>query len=115
MGITGLPLKLMQSLLKNRLQRVVLNGQTSAWTPVLTGVLPGSISGPLFFSKYINDFAKDMSTAVQLFADVISIFSAVNDTADQMNKDLEKTSIWAYHWKMPFKPFISKQVQEIIL
>ena len=56
-----------------------------------------------------------MSTAVQLFADVTSIFSAVNDTADQMNKDLEKTSIWAYHWKMPFKPVISKQVQEIIL
>ena len=33
-GITGLPLKLIQSFLNNRLQNVVLNGQSSAWTPM---------------------------------------------------------------------------------
>ena len=43
MGISGLPIKLIQSFLNNRLKRVVLNGQTSAWAPVLTGVLQGSI------------------------------------------------------------------------
>ena len=96
MGITGLPLKLIQSFLNNRLQRVVLNGQTSAWTPVLAGVPQGSILGPLFFLIYINDLTKDISSTAKLFADDTSIFSVVNNinvTADQMNKDLEKISI----------------------
>ena len=60
MGITGQPLELIQSVLNNRLQRVVLNGQTSAWTSVLTGVWKGSILGPLFFLIYINDLTKDI-------------------------------------------------------
>ena len=38
LGITGPPLKLIQSFLNNRLQRVVLNGQNSSWTPVFAGI-----------------------------------------------------------------------------
>ena len=96
MGITGLPLKLIQSFLNNRLQRVVLNGQTSAWTPVLAGVPQGSILGPLFFLIYINDLTKGISSTAKLFADDTSIFSVLNGIfvpADQMIKDLEKISM----------------------
>ena len=118
MGITGLPLKLIQSFLNDRLQRVVLNDQTSAWTPVLAGVLQGSILGPLFFLIYTNDLTKDIQSTAKLFADDISIFSVVNDiniSADQMNKSLEKISMWTYQWKMSFNPDTSKQTQEITL
>ena len=73
MGITGLPLKLIQSFLNNGLQRVVLNGQTSAWTPVLACVLQGSILGCLFFLRYINDLSKGILSTVKLFADDTSI------------------------------------------
>ena len=69
MGITGLPLKLIQSFLNKRLQGVVLNGQTSAWTPVLAGVPKGSTLGSLFFLIYINDLAKGISSTAKLFAD----------------------------------------------
>ena len=116
MGITGLPLKLIQSFLNNRLQRLVLNGQTSAWTPVLAGVPQGSILGPLFFLIYINDLAKGISSTAKLFADNTSIFSVINDinvSADKMNKDLEKIPMWAYQWKMSFNPDISKQAQKM--
>ena len=116
MGIIRLPLKLIQSFLNNRLQRVVLNGQTSAWTPVLAGVQQGSILGPLFFLIYINNLTRDISSTSKLFADDISISSVVNDinvSADQMNKDFEKMPMWAYHWKMSFNPDIPKQAQEI--
>ena len=43
----------------------------------------------------------------QLLANDTSIFFATNDidvSADQMNKDFERISIWAYQWKMCFNP-----------
>ena len=78
-GITGNSLKLIESFLSNRFQLVVLNGQSSSWTPVCAGVPRGSILGPLFFLIYINDLSKDISSTVKLFADDTFIFSVVGD------------------------------------
>ena len=50
----------------------------------------GSILGPLFF---INDLATDLKSNVKLFADDTSLFSIVSDpleTANILNKDLDK-------------------------
>ena len=118
LGITGPRLKLIQSFLNNRLQRVVLNGQNSSWTPAFAGIPQGSVLGPLFFLIYINDLAEGISSATKLFADDTSLFSVVNDidqSANQMNMDLEKISLLAYQWKMYFNPAISKQAQEVII
>ena len=43
MGFTGSILKLLQSFLSSRKQRVTINGQTSDWLPILAGVPQGSI------------------------------------------------------------------------
>ena len=51
MGVSDSLLKLIQSFLSDRFQRVLLNGQTSEWLPVKAGVPQGSILGPLFLSN----------------------------------------------------------------
>ena len=86
--ITDNSLKLTESFLSNRFQRVVLNGQSSSWTPVYAGVTQGSILGTLFFLNYMNDLSKDISSTVKPFADDTFIFSVVDDvnvSAMQLN------------------------------
>ena len=109
--------KLITISLKNRFQRVVLNGQTSSWEPVLAGVPQGSVWGPVFFLIYVNDLSKNLSSNTKLFANDTSIFSTVkniNLSTDQLNSDLEKISNWAHQWKMSFNPDPKKQAQEVI-
>ena len=57
-GMYGMFLKLIPIFLENRFQRVVLNGQTSSWEPVLVGVPQGSALGALFFPVDINNLSK---------------------------------------------------------
>ena len=117
MGISDSLLKLIQSFLTNRFQRVLLNGQISEWLPVKAGMLQGSILGPLFFLIYINDSSENIESTVKLFADDTSLFSVVHDnntSAEVLNRDLQKISEWALKWKMSFNPDVSKQAQEVI-
>ena len=111
-GISGNLLNLLSNFLRNRKQRVVLNGQTSSWADVNAGVPQGSILGPLLFLIYINDLADGLSWNAKLFVDETSLFSVVhnaNTTAKELNYYLVKISRWAYQWKMSFNPDPSKQ------
>ena len=97
-GILENLLCLIKCFLKNRKQRVVLNGQTS-WTNILAGVPQGSILGPLFFLIYINDVSDDFSSNPKLFADDVFIFSVIRDkstSSKELNNDLRKISNRAY-------------------
>ena len=50
-------------------------------------------------------------------ADDKILFSVVNDpntSANELNKDLELISEWAYKWKMYFNPGKNKQAQEVV-
>ena len=108
-------LKLTERFLSNRYQRVLLNGQSSAWFVIIAGVLQGSILGPLFFLIYINDLNKNLSS-IKNFLLMIHPFSVVHDvalSAKQLNDDLNKISEWVFQWKMAVNSDLSKQTQEI--
>ena len=72
-------LSLIKSFFENRMQRVVLNGQTSSWKHFLAGVPQGSILGPLFFLVYINDIPDGLQSIVKIFADDTSLFKLLFD------------------------------------
>ena len=85
-------LNLLKSFLRNRFQRVVLNGQCSSWSSVLAGVLQGSILGTLLFLIYINDLPENLQSTVKLFAYDTSLFSTLYDpniSASQLESDLK--------------------------
>ena len=116
-GVSGEFLSLIQSFLKDRKQRTVLNGQSSSRGDISAGVPQGSILGPLFFLVYINDLTADLKCNVKLFADDTSLFTVVKDSntaANDMNHDLESISQWAYDWKMSFNPDPQKQAVELV-
>ena len=103
--------------LEIREQRVVLNGQTSEWRKITSGVPHGSVLGPLLFLIYINDLPDGINSLCKIFVDDTSLFSKVYDihkSPSTLNDDLEKISYWDYHWKMQFNPDPNKQANEVI-
>ena len=116
-GVHGNLFNILENYLKNRKQRVLLNGQQSDWGEVLAGVPQGSVLGPLLFLIYINDLPDDLCSSIKLFADDTSLFSIVSDvnkSFDELSKDLRSIEKWAYQWKMSFNPDPKKQATEII-
>ena len=107
----------MANFLKDRKQRVVLNGQNSTWVNVEAGVPQGSILGPLLFLIYINDLSENLVSNPKLFADDTSLFSVIFDkdlSAKNLNDDLNRINNWAFQWKMSFNPDPNKQAQEVL-
>ena len=115
MSIDGNFLKLVESFLSNRYQRVVLNGQASSLADIKAGVPQGSVLGRLFFLIYIDYLSENLKSTVKLFADDTSTFHVVkylNTSAEILNHDLTRISEWAYRWKMLFNLDPSKQAQD---
>ena len=116
-GITGNLLKLFKNYLQDRKQRVVLNGTSSEYSLIESGVPQGSVLGPLLFLIYINDLEKDLISNVKFFADDTMLYSVVQDpiqTANELNHDLQIIQDWAYQWKMSFNPDPTKQAKELL-
>ena len=82
-GITGNLLKWSEAFLTARRQRVMVNGEASEWSEVLSGVPQGSVLGPLYFVLFINYMPDEVHNMIALFADDAKLFSAISSDADR--------------------------------
>ena len=103
--------------LNSREQRIVLNGESSDWGQITSGVPQGSVLDPLLFLVYINGLEEGIKSSIIFFADDTSLFSIVRDpliSAEELNHDLKLINKWAFQWKMSFNPDPTKPAEEII-
>ena len=89
-GVEGKMYELFKIFLTDRKQRV-LNGQTSSWKNVNSGVPQGSVLGPLLFLMYINDLPDGIQSNVKLFADDTCLFSIVSNLNETRSRNGLKT------------------------
>ena len=76
-GIDGNLLRVTESLLHNRYERIFLNDQSSKWQNFNSGVPQGSVLGSPFFLISFNDLPEGLHSDVKLFSDDTSLFSVM--------------------------------------
>ena len=82
-----------------RLQRVVVNGESSISSHVISGVPQGSVLGPLLFLIYINEITQiplNNGTQLLLYADDILLYCRINNDADYhlLQQDIDTMETW---------------------
>ncbi len=104
LGITGSILKWIQSFLSGRRQKVVVNGEESSWSDVLSGVPQGSVLGPLLFVCYINDLPGVIHTNVKIFADDTKLFAdvSIEGNIKDVQEDIQRLDVWAKKWQLSY-------------
>ena len=99
-GLSTQIIQWITSFLDSRVQRVDINGQTSDWKNVTSGIPQGSVLGPILFVMFINDLPDLIKSEVFLFADDTKVFSvnkSVKD-AEQLQSDLDALEEWSNKW-----------------
>ena len=77
-GIRGKTKEWIKAFLTERSQRVMLSGEISDSTLVLSGVPQGSVLGPVLFLFYINDLPQSLQSNVRLFADDTLLYLTIH-------------------------------------
>ena len=70
--------------LKERRQRVVLNGIPSRLASVNSGIPQRSVLGPLLFILYVNDMPEAVTNMIKMFADNTEIFAECKNNEDRI-------------------------------
>ena len=101
-GINGPILCWIEAFLKDRDQGVVVEGRRSPAMRVLSGILQGTVLGPLLFLIHINDLPSIVHSQVRLLADNCLMYCPIYSVDDQSvyQRDLASLERWGDTWGM---------------
>ena len=104
--ITGKVYDWISSFISDRAQRVMINGQYSNWTEVISGVPQGSVLGPVLFLIYINDLPNEIESQIKLYADDTKLIKDIKGPQDNttLQSDINKLVHWSEKWQLAFHP-----------
>ena len=109
-GLTGPVLCWFEDYLNGRMRRVVVDGATSGWSPVTSGVPQGGILGPLLFIIFINDLPEfiENDTKPFLCADDTKLHQTITSMSDclSLQQSLKNLDNWSKENHLPFNSSI---------
>ena len=109
-GISGKLLNWIRNYLQNRTQIVNINGAVSTERQVTSGVIQGSVLGPILFTIFVNDIDEHITSCLILkYADDLRIYrSFKSDLLSQQHNgvlfqnDINSLVAWSKTWDMKF-------------
>jgi hypothetical protein len=103
-GISGHVLEWIEAFLKNRKQRVIVNGSASPWVDVISGIPQGTVLGPLLFVVFINDMPNVCESLVNLLADDSKLWRIIDSEVDAvtLQEDIDNLTQWSDIWQLLF-------------
>ncbi len=109
-GINGHVQKWIEGFLINCTQLVLVDGQSSLSSPVISGVPQGTVFDPLLFLVCINDLPERVTSTARLFADDCLLYRIVSSAEDaaKLQQYLTNLQKWEDDWLMSFNPDICK-------
>ena len=75
---------------------MIINGQTSNWFDIRSGVRQGSVLGPLMFILYVDDLHRSVTgSTLKIFADDVAVYKVVTSVSDchVLQEDLSRIRI----------------------
>ena len=96
MGLTGNLGIFLHSFLTDKEQTILANGVKSGLSNVKSGVLQGTVLGPILFLVMINDIDENIESEIALFCDDTRVMKAVNKESDveALQDDLNRLYEW---------------------
>ncbi|XP_050315649.1 uncharacterized protein LOC126750168 [Anthonomus grandis grandis] len=99
-GVRGKLLDLIKALRNERFYQVIVNGELSSPHRVSSGVIQGSVVGPVLFTSYLFDLVGFIKMDTSLFADDCKIYANSLTSAALLQADLQNVEMWSRQWGM---------------